>query len=101
EGHFQMVNPALVKMLGYDSAAEVLALDLSRDVHVSPEQRQQLVAALTDRDHVEIEAIWKKKNGDHMIVNLHTRVIRDARGNILYFEGKALDITEQKKAEAA
>ncbi|MGH7752740.1 MAG: PAS domain-containing protein, partial [Gemmatimonadales bacterium] len=34
DGKFKRVNPALVRMLGYDSQAEVLALDLGREVYV-------------------------------------------------------------------
>lgn len=44
EGRFVEVNPALVRMLGYTSAEEVLALRLPEDLHVDPTQRAHLRA---------------------------------------------------------
>ena len=39
EGRFTEVNPALVRMLGYRSAGEVLALHIPDDLYVDPAQR--------------------------------------------------------------
>src|SRR3989449_8278266 len=42
QGKFLSVNAAVVRMLGYDSAAEVLPLDMARDVYADPAERQRL-----------------------------------------------------------
>src|SRR5438128_1365371 len=39
DGSFLEVNPAMVNMLGYDSAEEVLALQMSRDLYVDSAER--------------------------------------------------------------
>jgi PAS domain S-box-containing protein len=44
EGRFTEVNPALVRLLGYESAEEVLALRLPEDLYVDPLQRAHLRA---------------------------------------------------------
>ena len=43
-GRFLMVNPALVRMLGYDSGDDLLAVDIAQDVYVDPLDRAQLAA---------------------------------------------------------
>src|SRR5690348_15994918 len=42
EGQFLDANPALISMLGYDSAAEVRALDPKTDIYVGEEDRLRL-----------------------------------------------------------
>src|SRR2546422_10579010 len=42
QGKLLSVNAAVVRMLGYDSAAEVLPLDMARDVYADPAERQRL-----------------------------------------------------------
>ncbi|MCK7492841.1 MAG: PAS domain-containing protein [Comamonadaceae bacterium] len=36
DGKFMAANPALVRMLGYDSEDELLAVDVARDVYAGP-----------------------------------------------------------------
>src|ERR1700733_6962991 len=43
EGRFLDVNPALITMLGYGSAEEVLLLDPERDVFANPEEHKRLI----------------------------------------------------------
>src|SRR5260370_1742354 len=50
DGRFLKVNPALVQMLGYDSQAEVLALDLEHDLYGDPAQRWDLIARFRDAE---------------------------------------------------
>ncbi|HEV8717834.1 MAG TPA: ATP-binding protein [Candidatus Binatia bacterium] len=101
-GRFTAVNPALVRMLGYESAGEVLALTLPDDLYVDPTQRAHLRAAYEAAGVLEgVEVCWKKKRGEHIIVSLYARTIRDTHGTVIGYEGMVLDITERKRAEAA
>ncbi|MBI3799563.1 MAG: PAS domain S-box protein [Deltaproteobacteria bacterium] len=102
EGRFLDVNPALVRMLGYESAEEVVTLTLPDDLYVDPIQRAHLRAAHEAAGVLEgVEVRRKKKGGEHIIVSLYARTIRDAHGTIIGYEGMVLDITERKRAEAA
>jgi PAS domain S-box-containing protein len=89
-------------MLGYGSAAEVLALTLPDDLYVDPTQRAHLQATY-ERDGVldGVEVRWKKKNGEHLIVSLHARTLRNARGRVVGYEGMVIDITARKRLEEA
>jgi PAS domain S-box-containing protein len=101
-GRFTAVNPALVRMLGYASAEEVLALTLPDDLYVNSAQRAHLRAAYEAGGVLEgIEARWKKKGGERFIVSLYARTIRDTHGTVIGYEGMVLDITERKRMEEA
>jgi len=100
EGRFTEVNPALVRMLGYKSAAEVLALKIPDDLYVDPAQREQLRANYENSGTVQgVELLWKKKNGEPIVVSLHASVTRDSQGRLLGYEGLVLDVTERRRSE--
>lgn len=101
EGRFVEVNQALVRMLGYESAVEVLTLKLPDDLYVDPTQRGYLQANYEPTGVIEgVELQWKKKSGEPLVVSLYARTIRNARSRVVGYEGMVLDITEQKRAEA-
>ncbi len=100
EGRFVEVNPALVRMLGYRSAEEVLALKIPDDLYIDPAQREQLRANYESIGVVQgAELLWKKKSGEHLVVSLYARVLRDSRGRLSGYEGLVLDVTERKRSE--
>jgi PAS domain S-box-containing protein len=100
EGRFAEVNPALVRMLGYDSADEVLALWLPDDLYVDPTERERLRAQYEPLGVLEgIELRWKKKDGTPIIVSLYAQAMHDAQGTLIGYEGMVLDITKRKQAE--
>jgi len=97
-GRFLSVNAALVRILGYDSAAEVLQLDLSRDVYADPAERQRLLDrdTYTDREYDEVEATWKRKDGSPLNVQLSVRAVRNPARQVEYYETFLRDVTEQR-----
>ena len=100
DGRFLEVNQTLVRMLGYDSKDELLALDLNRDLYCDPSVRTQILAL--PRDYVDgLEVAWKRKDGTVVTLHLAGRILRDERGKIILLEGIAEDVTPQKRTEAA
>lgn len=100
DGRFLTANPAVVRMLGYDSLEELLALDIARDVYVDPQDRQRLMA----RQNIEgvtrnAELRLKRKDGSILYVLENSFVVRDETGAIAYYEGTLTDITDLKEAE--
>lgn len=96
-GRFEAANPALVRMLGYDSEAELFELDLMRDVYAFPEDRARILAHQDgDIDTVRL----KRRDGSLVEVALHARRVRDAQGNVRYFEGSMRDVTEEQRLRA-
>ncbi len=102
DGKLKRVNPALVRMLGYDSEAEVLALDLARDVYVDPAERARLIEQYCAAQVIKgVEAEWKRKDGHHILVRLSGRPFRDEQGKLIGFSMLAEDVTEQRTMERA
>jgi PAS domain S-box-containing protein len=97
---FLDANPALVQMLGYGSRQEVLALNLRKDLFADPQDLRHLVGVHhANRTARHLEATWKRKDGDLVIVNINSRLIVNADGRALYYEGLVQDITDRKKIE--
>ncbi len=102
DGRFLFVNQAMVRMLGYDTIDEVLALKIPDEIYYDPRMRDIQGLELVTRNRVdEVEVVWKKKNGDPLTVRVYGRVIRDLQDQILYYEGIAFDISDWKRIEAA
>src|SRR5437868_11398312 len=103
EGRFLKVNPALVAMLGYDSEAEVLALELDRDVYVDAAERARNIERARTLERISgVQVQWKRRDGHHITVRLSGRVVRsEGGGDLKGFEMMAEDVTEQRTLERA
>jgi PAS domain S-box-containing protein len=102
QGRFTDVNPALVHMLGYASATEVLALKLPSELYVDPAQRAWLRATYEASGVLDgVEVRWKTKGGEPITVGLYARALRDARGRVTGYEGMVMDVTARTRAEEA
>ena len=100
-GRFLSANRALACILGYDSPAELLGLDMTRDVYADPAERQRLLDrdSYTEREYDEVEATWKRKDGRRLTVQLSVRAVRDGSGDVEYYETFVRDVTEQRRLE--
>ncbi len=101
-GRFLSANAALARMLGYSSPAQLLTLDMARDVYADPDERRRLVErdTYTDRVYDELEATWKRKDGTRIRVQLSVRASRDKDGHVEFYEAFVRDITTQRQLEA-
>ena len=101
EGRFLSVNAALVRILGYDSAPQVLQLDMARDVYADSAERQRLLDrdSYTDREYDEVEATWKRRDGRLLTVQLSVRAVRNADRQVHYYETFVRDVTEQRRLQ--
>jgi two-component system, cell cycle sensor histidine kinase and response regulator CckA len=100
EGKFLDVNPALVAMLGYESAEEVLRLDPRRDVFVNGEEQTRLIEEFQRTGRVDgVEVRWKRKNGSAITVRVSGRAAIEADGAASVMEAMAEDVTERRALE--
>jgi PAS domain S-box-containing protein len=101
QGKFLSVNAAVVRMLGYDSAAEVLPLDMALDLYADPAERQRLLDrdTYTDRQYDDLETTWKRKDGRLLTVQLSVRAVRNGTGQVEYYETFVRDVTDQRRLQ--
>jgi len=100
DGRILLANPAICEMLGYDSFEDLAKRNLEEDNDSIVYSRHQF-RELIERNGrvVGLEAIWKKKDGNRIYVRESARAIQDEKGNVLYYEGTAEDVTIHKQAE--
>lgn len=99
EGRFIDINPAMVRIFGYGSREEMLAVDIKNDLYFDPNDRQSLFLD-TGQEKVEVFRM-KRKDGSEIWVEDHGRYVHDKQGNVIYHEGLLRDITERVQAENA
>jgi PAS domain S-box-containing protein len=92
-------NPALLRMLGYPDRESILKANTVTD-YENPEDRERWKTALEKTGVLEdFEYKNLRRDGKVIWVKDSARVVKDAKGRVLYYEGALVDFTERKKAE--
>jgi adenylate cyclase len=102
EGGYLSANPALAKLYGYDSPAELLSsiTNIADQLYVDPERRLEFVAAMDAKNAVSgFESMVCRQDGRRIWVSENVRAVRDSQGFLMYYEGTVSDITERKLAQ--
>ena len=100
KGRFLDVNPALLKILGYQDKEEFLSLDLATDVYLMPEDRRRYTEIIEKKGHVvDYEVKWRRRDGHILHILLTSNVRYDTKGKVLGYEGIVVDQTRRKKSE--
>jgi PAS domain S-box-containing protein len=99
-GQLLMVNFTLVKMLGYESQAELLKANLADDIHRDSREHQRLSEMFPhDQGFKDMEVEWKRKDGSPITVRCSGRPVLNEAGALAYIEVFAEDITERRVLE--
>jgi PAS domain S-box-containing protein len=102
-GQFLSVNTAMARIYGYSSPEEMInsIYSIPSQVYVDVSDRAEFIRVLEEEGSIYgFEARNYKKDGSIIWVSSNSRIVKDAEGRILYFEGTIEDITDRKKAEA-
>jgi diguanylate cyclase (GGDEF)-like protein/PAS domain S-box-containing protein len=100
DGRFLEVNEAMMRMLGYGSREELLALGLVYDLLQEPGRRAQLLGQSgTDGLVDPIEMEWKRKDHATLKVRLSGREVVSEQGELEAYEVIAEDVTKQRELE--
>ena len=103
-GGFLDVNPAMARILGFESPAQLLK-ECARNaasLYVDPAQAAQSHARLQAGERLDrIRARVRRRDGSIIWVSENARAIRDEQGKVLFYEGSLVDITAQVEAEEA
>jgi two-component system, cell cycle sensor histidine kinase and response regulator CckA len=102
EGPLLAANPALARILGYDSPEDLIGSirDIRTDLYAEPSRVSELMRQLEDTGMVYgFEVQFRRKGGSVMWARANVSAIRDEAGELLHYEGMVEDITERKQAE--
>ncbi|MBA4136510.1 MAG: hypothetical protein C0518_04250 [Opitutus sp.] len=104
DGRFIAVNPAMARMYGFNTPAEMLTWN---------ERENSGIAYAHEEEHVRfielIERYGKVENFESRIIDRHgntlwvsetSRAVRDEDGRLLYYEGFVTDITARRRLES-
>ncbi len=99
QGEFLAVNPAMIKMFGFNSEAEFNKMN-AIELYVNSDDRKQLIKRLMQQGYVKnFEVQLQKKNSEIIWTSLNINKIVNDEGKWLYQDGIIADITDRKKNE--
>lgn len=102
QGKFLDINRAGVELHGYESKEELLRINLAKELYVDPHQRAQFQKELEEKGFVkDFEMVLKRKDGQHIVVLETAIAVRNAKGEVIAYQGFTHDITERKRAVEA
>ena len=105
DGRMIRANPALLKLNGYDSEEELVAHfnDVGRQWYVDPTRRDAFLRMIERDGHVVdfVSEIYRHKTRERIWVRENAHLVRDAQGNVLFYEGTVEDITESRASRLA
>lgn len=104
EGQYITANPALARIYGYESPAELMTqiTNIGQQLYVEPMRREDLTAFMQKYDTLSgMESEVYRQDGSVIWISENIRPVTDANGTLLYYEGSVADITERRQAEVA
>lgn len=99
-GRIVQANRALIAMLGYETAEEVVGLDIAADIYFDHTERQRVISTFTSEGPSNRhETKWLRKDGKLINVRLAGRRLPDDDELQGGFEVFVEDITEQRSLQ--
>jgi ammonium transporter len=104
QGRFLSANPALATMYGYRSPAELIEglADIQTQLYVDPTRRLEFKRLMEQQGAVtNFESEIYRKDGGVVWISENARAVHDSSGQLLYYEGSVVDITQRKQVTQA
>ncbi len=97
DGRLLDINPAGLRMLGYDSRQNLMAQETLASLVRSPDEARELFAEIRHSGFVkDRECTLRTRAGDDLAALLSMTVRSDPAGRVTEFEGIVKDITQRK-----
>ena len=99
DGRYLNVNPALARIYGYDTPAELIASvgDIQHQIYKDKTRRPEFMRLMREAGAVTsfISEI-RRKDGHRIWISENARAVRDETGALQFFEGTVEDVTQSK-----
>jgi PAS domain S-box-containing protein len=102
-GNYIRANPALARIYGYDSPAQMLEMltDIGRQLYVEPDRRCEFIELMRENGALSgFESAIYRRDGSVIWISENCREVRSTQGELVYYEGTVEDITQRKHAES-
>jgi two-component system cell cycle sensor histidine kinase/response regulator CckA len=102
DGRYLSVNPALARMCGFSSPAEMIVSvqDLGQEMYADPKVRAHFKRLIEANGAVrDFEYEVRRKDGAKIWISENAHVVRGVDGEILSYEGTIEDITARRRSE--
>lgn len=100
EGRYLAANPALAAIYGYASPLDLIAdlSDIEHQLYVDPHRRQEFTRLMQEYGYTRnFESPVYRRDGSVIWISENARVARDEQGNIQFYEGTVVEITERRR----
>ncbi len=102
DGHIINANPALAKILRYDSAEELISNKIQILIPIPQKEKDALKRVLKRKqDIIGYETQLYRKDKTQFWCSISARTICDKLGNKKYYEGFIVDISERRERKIA
>jgi two-component system, cell cycle sensor histidine kinase and response regulator CckA len=98
-GDLLFVNPALVRMLGYESEQDLLRIGNSHLFYADPGVRDRVHAEYEQKGRVDAVVEWRRKDGKIISVRLNGRTVTDLARRDPCVEVIVEDVTDRLQLE--
>ena len=103
EGQYLDANPALARIYGFDSPAELTSSlkDIRSQLYVDAGRRDEFMQLIKQRGIVSaFESQIYRKNGEVIWISENARAVFDDESHVVCYEGTVEDVTERKLYQA-
>jgi PAS domain S-box-containing protein len=102
EGKILLANPAMLRMLGYETFEALSARNLEQEGFEPDYSRARFKELIEEQGEIKgLEAAWIRADGTSLYVSENARAIRTHDGEIAYYEGTVEDITKRRETQLA
>jgi len=104
DGRILNANPAIIRMLGYESLDELLCSieNFDKGWSTDPEHRRDFSQILEEKGRVsDYEVQLYRKDGSKIWISISAQAAYDSMGRVHHIDGSLLDISERKEKEKA
>jgi PAS domain S-box-containing protein len=102
EGRLAMISPSGVRLLGYETADEIIGCKIRDKLYLDPAERDSFLQNLKNRGQLDdYQVTLKSKNGIAIPVAASSHMIYSADGSFAGVEGVFRDVSRQCAAEQA
>jgi PAS domain S-box-containing protein len=100
-GRILNVNPALARLFGYRSPAEMRKdiRNVSRQIYTDRHLREKILRRVEARGHTKFEFRFRRKDNTLGWGYVSKHAVRNAQGRTAYYEGFFVDMTAHKELE--